>query len=72
MHSKFKKQVISQKVSLIKFQNVETKHLISTTSDPLDESNSLSQANVKLQVSRKLKRNTGTQFSEIAIMPQIP
>ena len=72
MHSKFKKQVMSQKVSLIKIQNVETKHLISTTSDPLDESNSLSQANVKLQVSRKLKRNTGTQFSEIAIMPQIP
>ena len=72
MHSKFKKQVMSQKVSLIKIQNVETKHLISTTSDPLDESNSLSQANVKLQMSRKLKRNTGTQFSEIAIMPQIP
>ena len=74
MHFKFKKQVMFQKVSLTKFQNVELgkKCLISESSklvfkyyytishDPLDQSNSLSWENKNPHVSRKLKRNSGT------------
>ena len=66
MHFKFKKQVY-KKVSLMKFQKVGTKYLIcvfkigflstyfAISHDPLDQSNSLSQANLKPYVSRKSK-----------------
>ena len=61
-----------QNFSFLCFQNWVISTYFTISHDPLGQNNSLSQANAKPHVSRKLKKNTGTQFSETAIMPQIP